>query len=74
MEVNAAVFGAGTSVWDAQRLQNLEGMNVKTFAAALDAMGALSAEVKLLQLLTYHLHTIQKITACCNAFLQFHIE
>jgi hypothetical protein len=47
MEVNASVFGAGTSIWDAQRVQSLQPMQAKNFAAAIDAMGALSAEVKL---------------------------
>jgi hypothetical protein len=74
MELSAAVFGTGISVWDAQRLQSLEQTHAKVFAAALDTMGALSAEVRFLQLLKYRLHTIQKIVACCNAFLQFQIE
>jgi hypothetical protein len=50
MELTTAVFGAELSVWDAQGLQSLEQTHSKIFAAALDAMGALSAEVKLLQL------------------------
>jgi hypothetical protein len=73
MELSTAVFGTGVSIWDAPRLQSLEQTQAKVFAAALDTMGALSAEVRFLQLWTNRLHTIQKIV-CCNAFPQFHIE
>jgi hypothetical protein len=47
MELSSAIIGAGTSIWDAQRVQSLQRIHAKIFAAAIDAMGALSAEVTL---------------------------
>jgi hypothetical protein len=58
MEVGAAVFGAGTSIWDAQRIESLQPLQAKIFADAIDAMGVLSAEVKLYSV---------KIALCCTA-------
>jgi hypothetical protein len=65
MELRAAVFGAGTSIWDAERIRSLQPLQAKIFTDTIDAMGALSAEVKLYSVDTVkRLHLAVQLLTC----------